>query len=288
MLQSTQPNVYLSPGDPLCVLAERGANVHRANCGLTVIRFDQHAIKSPVALNPQPGYALVLDARTPAYGGQARIANLAEGALVHPTDNEWLLAFIPERSFESVAGRWQLSVNPVQPGFHRVGDDRVARHLCLTLLCSPAPASPLYLLFANSIANALLAHFLDTYCPVARPAAPSQPGMRLSQWQLRVAEETMLDRLDLRLPLSVVAERCGVSVVHFSRAFRHTTSETPHRWLMRRRLERACVLLAETNESISEIALACGFSDQSHLTRTFSILINTTPGVWRQKRRRQS
>ncbi|MNW16127.1 Transcriptional activator NphR [compost metagenome] len=57
---------------------------------------------------------------------------------------------------------------------------------------------------------------------------------------------------------------------------------TPHRWLTAHRIERACALLAQADLSIAAVALACGFSDQSHLTRVFAQALGTTPGMWRR------
>lgn len=58
----------------------------------------------------------------------------------------------------------------------------------------------------------------------------------------------------------------------------------PHRWLLKARVERAREMLEKTAESVGEIANACGFADQSHLTRTFRKLFGTPPGAWRRTR----
>lgn len=286
MSQSTQSISAPPASDPLAPFTGRGADIMRTRSGLAVLRLPDDVCDRPVVMDAHPAYALVMGDGTIKGTGHARLASFHEGAVLRRSTDDAFLAYFPERSFDSISGGWQLPGSGIRPGIHRVADDRAARHLCLTLLSAPPPQNALDEVFGNSIAKALLAHFLSTYCTNPATAASSEPGLRLSPWQLRIAEETMLDRLDLRLPVSTVAERCGVSVVHFSRAFRHTTNETPHRWLMRRRLERACVLLVNTDDSISDIALSCGFSDQSHLTRTFSILLDTTPAVWRQQRRR--
>lgn len=219
-------------------------------------------------------------------GTMTLVANYSRGdTLDVPMEQDLLFAHLPETAFENVSGRWQLVAAPLATGIHQATDDPAARYLCLALLSRPGAATPLESIFVNSLSLALLTHFLNRYCPV-QSSRDDEPGIRLEPWQLRIAEETMLARLDRRLPISMVAERCGVSAVHFSRAFRRTTSETPHRWLMRRRLEKACALLVSTEETIADIALACGFSDQSHLTRTFSLLIGTTPACWRALQRR--
>jgi AraC-like DNA-binding protein len=82
--------------------------------------------------------------------------------------------------------------------------------------------------------------------------------------------------------LEVVAEVCGLSVSHFSRAFRKTTGLAPHAWLQQARVEHAMALLRQRIHSLSEIALACGFVDQSHFTRVFVQRVGLTPGSWRR------
>ncbi len=62
---------------------------------------------------------------------------------------------------------------------------------------------------------------------------------------------------------------------YFIRAFRETTQRTPHQWLLERRVDQARELLKRSDRSLSDIAMACGFSDQSHFTRTFSQLVGT-------------
>jgi len=71
---------------------------------------------------------------------------------------------------------------------------------------------------------------------------------------------------------------------HFIRAFQQSVGETPHRWLTTQKIEKARRLLRETGQPLTEIALACGFCDQAHFTRTFSRVSGTTPGAWRHNR----
>ncbi len=77
-------------------------------------------------------------------------------------------------------------------------------------------------------------------------------------------------------------EECGLSVSHFSRAFRRTAGAAPHHWLMTRRVEAAKEKLRDSRLSLLDVALACGFSDQSHLTRVFAGMVGLSPGAWRR------
>ena len=93
----------------------------------------------------------------------------------------------------------------------------------------------------------------------------------------------MRGRLDGDISLAELANECRWSRSHFGRAFRKTTGHPPHAWLLRRRVEDAERLLVESETPISEIALACGFADQSHLTKVFSKVVAATQiaeGIW--------
>ena len=84
------------------------------------------------------------------------------------------------------------------------------------------------------------------------------------------------------VPLKDVARECRLSVSHFSRAFRRTVGVAPHHWLVTRRIEVAKEKLRNTRLSLSDVALACGFADQSHLTRVFTGRVGVSPGAWRR------
>jgi AraC family transcriptional regulator len=95
----------------------------------------------------------------------------------------------------------------------------------------------------------------------------------------------VLNDLTADIPVAELANRCGLSRSHFARAFKASMGVPPHRWLMRHRIERCQELLASSNESIAEIALHCGFADQSHLTRVFHAVTGLSPAAWRRQRK---
>jgi AraC-like DNA-binding protein len=81
--------------------------------------------------------------------------------------------------------------------------------------------------------------------------------------------------------LGAVARR---SAGHFARSFKHTFGESPHAYVMRRRLEKACHLMITSSESLSQIALSVGFSDQSHMSKRFKRAIGESPSKWWRER----
>ncbi|MEM7676259.1 MAG: helix-turn-helix transcriptional regulator, partial [Myxococcota bacterium] len=85
-------------------------------------------------------------------------------------------------------------------------------------------------------------------------------------------------------PISVeqIAREAGMSAAHFSRLFKETIGETPHQFLTDFRIERAREMLADRERPMIDIALACGFADQPHFSRTFSRLTGQSPREFRK------
>jgi AraC-like DNA-binding protein len=204
------------------------------------------------------------------------------GDLKHPIDSVHLV--VPWGSFNTLTD--EAHVSPVEtlvcpPEAPQV-DEVMLRltQVILPALSRPQEASTL---FVDYLVRAMLVHLARTYGGVSLTRDLPQGG--LMPWQERRAKGMLLDRLDGNLPLSDLAEACGLSVRHFSRAFRATTGEPPHRWLLRQRVEHAKERLAHTTENLGGIALVCGFADQSHFSRVFRAFIGCTPGNWRRQRR---
>ncbi|MEI9927407.1 MAG: AraC family transcriptional regulator [Sphingomonas sp.] len=187
--------------------------------------------------------------------------------------------YVPRAALDAIAD---------QRGAKRIGTLRCARgtldetvwHLGRALLPAlerPAEVSAIY---ADQALLATHLYFATAFGGM-RAATPVRAGC-LAPWQLRRATEIMLDDLGADLPLSTLAAACRLSSTHFARAFRQTVGEPPHRWLVRQRIERAKLLMRDTRSTLAEIALACGFADQSHFTRSFGAAVGATPRTWRR------
>lgn len=92
----------------------------------------------------------------------------------------------------------------------------------------------------------------------------------------------MQGRLGRPLVIEELALVASLSPGHFCRAFKVSVGETPHAYVIRQRIRRAQRLMLETGNSLSDIAGACGLTDQAHLTRLFKRLVGTTPLLWRR------
>ena len=102
----------------------------------------------------------------------------------------------------------------------------------------------------------------------------SRPLMRVIEY----INEHLRDELSL-VELSKIAK---LSPHHFAAAFKASTGISPHDYVIERRIDRARDLLRQKDKTISEIALAVGFSNQSHLTANFRRTMGMTPRKFRQ------
>jgi AraC-like DNA-binding protein len=85
------------------------------------------------------------------------------------------------------------------------------------------------------------------------------------------------------LDISSLARIAHVSEAHFIRTFRDTFGETPHRYLQRRRVERAMFLLTQTDRSVTEICLDVGFVSLGTFSRTFTAIVGESPTAFRRR-----
>jgi AraC family transcriptional regulator len=111
-----------------------------------------------------------------------------------------------------------------------------------------------------------------------------QRARGLSPGQLQRVTEYIERHVVRAIQLKDLAEMIGLSPSHFGRAFRVSTGMAPHRWHLVARVRRTQQSLLTSGDSLADIAVANGFADQSHFTRSFRSIIGETPGAWRQRR----
>ncbi|MGA8258902.1 MAG: AraC family transcriptional regulator [Arenicellales bacterium] len=194
-------------------------------------------------------------------------------------------ALVPRKVLDTIAseaGAPRIDGLRCQPG---VGmEDPVIRHLLSSLLPCLRNPDEANEVFVNQVALAVGAHIAQAYGGVRLQRQARRGG--LAPWQEQRAKELLRASLDAPIPLARLAQACGLSSRHFARAFRQSTGVPPHRWLLKERVERAKKLLQDPDTALADIALSCGFSDQSHFTRVFSATLGTSPGAWRRMRMR--
>ncbi|MBY5377944.1 AraC family transcriptional regulator (plasmid) [Rhizobium leguminosarum] len=135
-------------------------------------------------------------------------------------------------------------------------------------------------LFVEQMTTAIGTYLVQRYG--GRPMVGSDRSGSLSRAQEDLAKSLLLENLDGNVSISDVAQVCNLSRGYFIRAFRQTTGMTPYQWVLRERISRARDILRTSNTPLAEVAIACGFADQSHFTRVFAGIVGTTPGNWRR------
>ena len=149
--------------------------------------------------------------------------------------------------------------------------------LLLPALSHPDQASRL---FVDYVLLAFGVHIAQAYGGMRPMSRLPQGG--LAPWQERRAKEILRAGLEGGVPIKEVARECGLSVGHFSRAFRRTLRVTPHNWLNEQRIVLSKEKLRDDRRSLADVASEFGFSDQSHFTRHFRRIVGVSPGAWRR------
>jgi transcriptional regulator GlxA family with amidase domain len=112
----------------------------------------------------------------------------------------------------------------------------------------------------------------------------SEP-VHLSNRRLLRARDVMDRCYADALDIEAIASSAHVSRAHFIRSFRETFGETPHRYLQRRRIERAMTLLRESELSVTEVCLEVGFVSLGTFSRTFREILGVSPSQYRDTTR---
>ncbi|MGU7772621.1 helix-turn-helix domain-containing protein [Burkholderia sp. MR1-5-21] len=158
--------------------------------------------------------------------------------------------------------------------------DPVLGHLAHAVADSLEEPGPLTTLFVEQMGLAIGSHLVRRYgnaleCELHRKGV-------LSPAKTARAKELLMEKANLGVSIAEVANECDLSRGYFIRAFSRTTGRTPHQWLIEQRVTQARQLIETTDMSLVEIAAACGFADQSHLSRVFVKVLGSSPGAWRR------
>jgi len=113
-----------------------------------------------------------------------------------------------------------------------------------------------------------------------RRRAPPR-GAQLSTWGVKKLERFIEENLERTLYLETLAPVVRLSCSHFARACKIPFGFTPRQLVLRRRIERAMTLIRDRTP-LSQVALACGFSDRAHFSRLFRHAVGTSPSQWRR------
>jgi AraC family transcriptional regulator len=159
-------------------------------------------------------------------------------------------------------------------------DDPVIQQLALALKLEIQTGCMSGRLYGESLGIALAARLVQNYAVSKPPLEFKANG--LAQSQLERVIDYMKANLTQDLSILDLATLTGMSESHFSRSFKRSVGIAPHQYLMQQRVERAKQLLKRQAISISDIALDCGFANQTHLTKVFRQMTGVTPKAYQK------
>jgi AraC family transcriptional regulator len=191
-----------------------------------------------------------------------------------------LFFYIPRNAFDAIADDSDATRIGDLDHSSVAFDDATIAHLGWAVLPAVRNPGQANQLFLDHVFLALGTHVAQTYGGLRPPSRPVAGG--LAPWQVRRAKEIFSAKLDNGVALKEVARECGLSLSYFSRAFRRSVGVPPHTWLLQHRIEVAKEKLRDRRVSVSQVALTCGFADQSHLTRVFTRMVGLSPAAWRR------
>jgi AraC family transcriptional regulator len=250
-----------------------------ANCDYS----DEHAIY--LSLAPRPVRLLqIQDGKT--YTGLYGKGDISITPAKVPffarwdSDDHYVQIRIPSRFLQSVA-REALAMNSdrleLLPEF-RTRDPHL-ESIGMLLLAELKQENLGGRLYIESLANVLAVHLLRQYA-AAKPRLTMYEG-GLPQHQLLQVLEYIHESLDQDIKLADLATLLGMSQFHFSHLFKQSIGTAPYQYLLQQRIERAKQLLKQTDQSIIDIALTCGFNSHSHLSKQFRQFTGMTPTAYR-------
>ena len=124
---------------------------------------------------------------------------------------------------------------------------------------------------------------LVTLLTASAVATPASARGGLAPWLERKIDGYTREHLRREMRVEELASQIALSTSYFFRAFKTTFGETPRAYITRLRLELAQELMLSTEDSLTYIAVASGFADQSHLCKAFRRVLAETPGAWRRR-----
>jgi AraC family transcriptional regulator len=229
---------------------------------------------------------LRIDGRPKSYGvlrrGEVCVFDLHyETVLDVQSPFDFIYLYIPQRALDRLVDEYdaqRVVECDIQPGVSAA--DTVITQLAASLQHVLERRDRASEVFAEHVTLALQTHFAQCYRGMR--IRSKSPRGALAPWQLRVAKQILTTPVDSRVSIAQISTQCQLTAGHFARAFKHSTGISPHRWQLNWRIEKAANLLSQSALSVAQIALMCGFCDQSHFTRAFASAKGAAPGRWRR------
>lgn len=136
-------------------------------------------------------------------------------------------------------------------------------------------------LYGESIGIAMASRIISQFSNTTH--LPYRYTGKLPLWRLNKIKQYIHEHLSQDLSLAELAKQANLSEFHFSRMFKQSTGLSPHAFITKQKMERACELLKQAQLSVSEISLALGFKNQTHFSMLFKKYFGLSPSEFRKK-----
>jgi len=210
-------------------------------------------------------------------GGSCLIPPNMPIRIVQSTPLEFLALGLSPAFFDRIAGAEAGSFATMSDIF-KTNDPALAA-LCAEMRRSMIAETLGQEAYLDALATAMLTRLVNWH--LLPPSDRREGAETLSPAVARRIAHAIEDTLSGTVRVAKLAEIAGLSRSHFSRAFSHKFGVTPQSYILSRRVARVRSLLVETERSVSEIAISCGFSTPSHLTKAFKHELGLTPSAYR-------
>lgn len=217
---------------------------------------------------------------TSSYGDIYVVPEETPGVWEIKNDDTFLSMSVSPALLKTVAEELGLTPNTIEIRNRFQVRDTQLEHIGWVLKEEMACGYPCGQLYFESLSIAVATRLLLCHSSISNGV--KKPYKRLSDRRLKQVFDYIEDNLAENISLRDLADVVGLSVSHFKVLFREAVDQSPHQYLIRRRVERAKNLLSERKLSISQIAIQTGFAHQSHLARHMHRVIGVSPKQLRE------
>lgn len=173
-----------------------------------------------------------------------------------------------------------ISAAPIVPRFAIL--DPLLEQLCIAIAGALRDATVEDGLYTDTLAQMIAVHLARYHCSHSHPRRGVPTGT-IPSWKMRRLVDFIEENLDRDLSLAAMAAEVAVSPLYLPRGFKAAVGQSPHQYVIRRRIERAKELLSSGDTPIVDVALSVGFSSQSHLSSWFLRLVGVSPAEYRRQ-----
>ena len=201
----------------------------------------------------------------------------------HAGNPEILQVYLRQSIFESAVSESFGGDGSTAQLVPRLGvADPLLEQLCIAIAAALRDGTADDGLYIDSIAQMIAVHLARNHSSRSKPSRLPL-GKPIAGWRMRRVLEFIEENLDGDLSLEAMANEVGLSPLYLARAFKSAIGQSPHQYVLTRRIERAKDLLRNTDMLIVDVALSSGFSSQSHLSHWFLRQLGVSPAVYRRQ-----